>query len=335
MLVVADDNRISVTATDLEVELAAQSEFVVNESGRTTLPGRKLLDILRALPEAATVALTVKDNKAIIRCGRSRFSLAILPAADWPALDNFAADVHVQLPQKTLRTLIESTHFAMAQQDVRYYLNGLLLELRTDSIRAVATDGHRLALRDVTVNADLASHQQLIVPRKGIQELLRLLAIDGVDGDVELKLSSNHIQIQLNSIRFTSKLIDGKFPDYSRAIPAQSEQVVVANRVLLRNALARAAILANDNRGVRLLFDQGLLRIQANNPEQEQAEDEIEVDYHGPALEIGFNVTYLLDALGALSGEAVELYVTDSATSGLLCASEEPTGQYVISPMRL
>ncbi len=335
--------QVSLAATDLEVELSAHSALATAEDGRITLPGRKLLDILRALPDDAEISLGVEDQRAQLRCGRSRFALATLPADDMPTLDDFTraadrAEITLRLPQKDLRTLIERTHFAMAQQDVRYYLNGLLLEVGDGYLRAVATDGHRLALYDIPAQTGSDSGRQVIVPRKGVQELLRLLA-DTVrradETEVALNLSGNHIQIDLGNIRFTSKLIDGRFPDYQRAIPREGERVLVADRQLLRAALARAAILANENRGVRLQLEDWLLRVQANNPEQEEAVEEVEINYEGGPLEIGFNVSYLLDALGACNEELVKLFVQDGNSSCLIKAAEDTRGKYVISPMRL
>jgi DNA polymerase-3 subunit beta len=336
VLVVAEDDKLALTATDLEVELAAETALVIDEPGRITLPGRKLLDILRALPEAAAVALAVQGGgqRALLKSGRSRFSLTTLPAAELPTLESFAVEGQLRLPQTALRDLVERTHFAMAQQDVRYYLNGLLLEFRDNAIRAVATDGHRLALCEIEAVTDVPAIRQVIVPRKGIQELLRLLSGAG-DAEAQLHIGSNHIQADLGAIRFTSKLIDGKFPDYQRAIPQESARVAIADRAPLRDALARAAILANENHGVRLQLAQGLLRIQANNPEQEEAEEELEIVYQGEPLEIGFNVGYLLDALAVLQGESVKLFFSDAGSSCLLRAAEEPNSKCVISPMRL
>lgn len=333
VLVEAADGHLSLTATDLEVELSARDDIGCEAGGRTTLPGRKLLDILRALPEGTSVTLAVDDNRAQLRCGRSRFALATLPAEDMPALEDFTAEAVIRLPQQALRNLIERTHFAMAQQDVRYYLNGLLLETGDNSLRAVATDGHRLALCDVQAQSEAEAGRQVIVPRKGVQELMRLLADD--EAEVELKLGTNHIQIDLGNIRFTSKLIDGRFPDYQRAIPREGDTALVADRQLLRAALTRAAILANENRGVRLQLENWLLRLQANNPEQEEAVEEVEINYDGGSLEIGFNAGYMLDALGALEDELVKLFFQDTNSSCLIRAAEDESCRYVISPMRL
>jgi DNA polymerase-3 subunit beta len=249
-------------------------------------------------------------------------------------LEDLPFENEIQLPHTVLKWLIERTHFAMAQQDVRYYLNGLMIELSGEILRAVATDGHRLAYCEETVTVAAAVERQVIVPRKGVQELLRLLGEE--QDDAVIKLGANHIQAHLGNIRFTSKLIDGKFPDYQRVIPRESEHALIADRTVLRTALARTAILSSDKyRGVRLQADAWVLQLQAHNPEQEEAEEEVEVNYDGPALEIGFNVTYLLDALAALTGDNIKLSFTDANSSCLLQEAEEGNCKYVVMPMRL
>ena len=334
VLMTAKDRELTFTATDLEIELSARIELAIDELSEVTVPGRKLLDILRALPEGTTLSFSVEGDKALIRCGRSRFSLTTLPTADFPTLEDLPVEAHIQIPQRILKKLIERTHFAMAQQDVRYYLNGLLFEVGNDKLRAVATDGHRLAYCEVQTELEVPYSRQMIVPRKGIQELLRLLDKD--DAAAILQISINHIRVLLDDIRFTSKLIDGKFPDYQRVIPRESERMVSADRSVLRNALNRTAILSNEKyRGIRLQLEDHLLRIQAHNPEQEEAEEEVEVVYTGEPLETGFNVTYLLDACGALSGELVNFFFTDSNNSCLIQEAESQACKYVVMPMRL
>lgn len=334
VLVETDGEKLTFTATDLEVELSATNHLPIDESGQVTLPARKLFDILRALPEGAAIALALDGDKLLLRCGRSRFSLSTLPASEFPISESWSSDKCLRLSQRTLKTLIERTHFAMAQQDVRYYLNGLLLEVADNSIRTVATDGHRLAFNEASIEATGYDITQIIVPRKGVQELLRLLGDD--ESEVALSIDANHICAVLGDIRFTSKLIDGKFPDYHRVIPREGERVVLADRLTLRNALVRAAILSNDKyRGVRLQVENWLLRVQAHNPEQEEAEEEVEVNYDGDPLEIGFNVTYMLDALGALDSELVKLSFTDANSSCLIQEPEGSARRHVIMPMRL
>src|SRR6195256_3398813 len=230
--------QLSITATDLEVELVAATEVTVQDSGDITVPGRKFLDILRALPEKVSVALSVEGEKVVIRAGRSRFSLSTLPPTDFPVIDDINAQQTVQLPRKELLRLLEKTHFSMAQQDVRYYLNGMLLEIDGQLLRAVATDGHRLALCETALAAKAKTSQQVIVPRKGVLELQRVVTEEGV---AELAIGTNHVRAQIGEVRFTSKLIDGRFPEYSRVIPAAPASAIRADRDILRQALQRTA----------------------------------------------------------------------------------------------
>jgi DNA polymerase III subunit beta len=341
VLLVVRGQELSVTATDLEVELVARVPVdKVDSAGEVTVPGRKLLDICRALSDDASVQVQLDGDRLVIKSGRSRFVLGTLPAADFPVVDDVEAVQNLELSQVDLRQLLEKTQFAMAQQDVRYYLNGLMLEASGKTVRAVATDGHRLALCEVQVELQKASAkarkpegQQVIIPRKGVQELQRLLLGDGA---VVLAIGSNHVRATIGDIRFTSKLIDGRFPDYERVIPKPQGNVLRAGRDVLRQALQRAAILSNEKyRGVRLELADATLRIQANNPDQEEARDEIEVEYKGQALEIGFNVNYLLDALAAIDTEQVELGFVDANSSCLISSPGVVVARYVVMPMRL
>ena len=333
VLIIAQDDAVSVTATDLEVEMVAGADIVVGQSGEVTLPGRKLLDICRALKDKAKVELTVSGEKATVRSGRSRFTLATLPAGEFPVIEDINAQEQIVLTQASMHKLLEKTHFSMAHQDVRYYLNGLLLEIGKGHLRAVATDGHRLALCDVDAEGTATAGRQVIVPRKGVLELQRLV---GKEGDLNLAIGNNHIRAEVGDIRFTTKLIDGRFPDYQRVIPKLGENNITADREDLRQALYRAAILSNEKyRGIRMELSGGGLRIQAHNPEQEEAEEEIEVGYDGEAMEIGFNVNYLLDALDALDGETASFQVNDPSSSCLMWDDETPGCRYVVMPMRL
>ncbi|MBT8423228.1 MAG: DNA polymerase III subunit beta, partial [Gammaproteobacteria bacterium] len=306
VLLVAKDGELTVTATDLEVELSSTNPIdTVTAPGDITVPGRKLLDICRALEDGPDVKVSLKGDRVTVQSGRSRFVLSTLPAAEFPLIEDAAMDREFTMSQASLSHLLDRTHFSMAQQDVRYYLNGLLLETGGGKLRAVATDGHRLALSDTPLDGDGSAKNQVIVPRKGVLELQRLL--EG-DDEVQIALSDNHIRVVVGGIRFTSKLIDGRFPDYDRVIPDNEAYVLKADRDLLRHALQRAAILSNEKyRGVRLEFMAGKIKIQANNPDQEEAEEEVEVDYDGMDMEIGFNVNYLVDALNAVENSEVEL----------------------------
>lgn len=332
LLLSADQGKLSVTATDLEVELVATAEIKSGADGRLTVPGRKLLDICRSLPEGVTLTFSQDGDKLTVKAGRSRFVLATLPAADFPTIEELAEQQSLKLPQADLRRLLDKTHFSMAQQDVRYYLNGMLLETDGKMLRTVATDGHRLALCEMDL-PNKATGQQVIVPRKGVLELQRLL---GTEGDVEVTIGSNHIRAQIGDVRFTSKLIDGRFPEYSRVIPAASPKAVIADREILRAALHRTAILANEKyRGIRLALKKNSMTLQAHNPEQEEAEEQVEVTYKGDELEVGFNVGYLLDALAAVDGNEVEIGVTDGNSSCLVRAPGATSARYVVMPMRL
>ena len=336
ILVVVKDQSLSMTTTDLEVEMIAKTTLDDAESGDITIPARKFVDICRALPEGAniTVSLDVEKERVTVRSGKSRFNLTTLPVTDFPSVDEITPQYTFSLPQNVLKRLIEKTQFAMAQQDVRYYLNGLLLEISKGSVRSVATDGHRLALCGYECDVSPADTIQLIVPRKGIMELAKLL--EDTDRLVEVQVGSNHIKISLNDFIFTSKLIDGRFPDYDRVIPKNSDKKVVANRESMRQAMVRTSILSNEKyRGIRLRLKDGLLQAQANNPEMEEAEEDIEVNYQGTELEIGFNVSYLLDALGAVAEETVIMELGDANSSCVIHPQDDESCTYVIMPMRL
>jgi DNA polymerase-3 subunit beta len=333
VLLSARDEHLSITGTDLEVELVAKSSVSVQSGGDVTVPGRKLLDIFKALPEKTSVTLSTDGDRVTLKAGRSAFKLSSLPAAEFPLVDEINAQQTLTVSQGEFRRLIDKTHFSMAQQDVRYYLNGMLLETEGKSLRAVATDGHRLALCETELAARAKTAQQVIVPRKGVLELQRIL---GADGNLELAVGTNHVRAQIGNIRFTSKLIDGRFPEYGRVIPANPSKLVEADREVLRAALQRTAILSNEKyRGIRLVVKPDLLTLQAHNPEQEEAEDQIEVGYKGDELEVGFNVNYLLDALAAIDGEKVEIGLSDANSSCLIRSPGTTAARYVVMPMRL
>lgn len=334
MLLAVGKDGLSVTASDLEVELVARAEVAADDPGEVTVPGRKFLDIIRALPEGSKVSLSTERDRLVIKSGKSRFTLSTLPAREFPVIEDIQVQRQFTVPQKAIRQLIDRTAFAMAQQDVRYYLNGLLFEMNGPRLRSVATDGHRLALCDATEAGDFGAAHQVIVPRKGVLELQRLL--EDSDSPAKVEVGTNHIRVDLGTLKFTSKLIDGRFPDYERVLPKQGDKEVLADRVLLRDSLSRASILSNEKyRGIRLTLAKGLLKIQAHNPEQEEAEEELEVKYDGGDLEIGFNVTYLLDALGAVQGDGIRISLADSNSSCLIDAPGKPEARYVVMPMRL
>jgi DNA polymerase III subunit beta len=335
VLLVLEKGQLSLTGTDLEVELVGRVNVGAGaRDGEVTVPARKLMDICKALPDDATLKVDVDEGKAVIRHGRSRFSLSTLPASDFPSVEETAGTLEFSISQSVLKAMLDSTSFAMAQQDVRYYLNGLLVEVSADYLRVVATDGHRLAMHTEKMKVAGATKTQVIVPRKGILELSRLLS-DG-DENVSLVLGTNHIRARTKDFTFTSKLVDGKFPDYDRVLPKGGDKVLTAVRSDLRQALNRTAILSNEKfRGIRLMLANDELKILANNPEQEEAEEIISVEYKGPNLEIGFNVSYLVDVLGVLSTDSVQMILADSNSSVLIQATENSPSLYVVMPMRL
>ena len=334
VLIKASNEQLSLTATDLEIELIASIPLIVDEPGEITLPAKKLLDICKSLPNESEISIDVGTDKALIKSGRSRFTLATLPASDFPALDEISSVFDFMIPQNILKELIEKTSFAMAQQDVRYYLNGLMMEVASGVIRTVATDGHRLAYCEKNIDGDLADSKQVIIPRKGVSELQRLLS--NTDDMIKVVLGNNHIQCELSNQRFTSKLIDGRFPDYKRVMPGSEGNVFTADKESLKSALIRASILSNEKyRGIRITMNNNLLKLQAQNPDQEEADIEVEVDYTGDPLEIGFNVVYMLDVLNTSNNTVVQGIIKDSNSSCLMGFPDEPQAKYVIMPMRL
>ena len=335
ILLVLDGNQLSMTGTDLEVELIGRVEIESGfQSGEVTVPARKLMDICKSLPDSASLKMELDDNKLIIRSGRSRFTLSTLPPSDFPSAEESSEAIEFSISQERLKEMLDSTSFAMAQQDVRYYLNGLLFEVSPNYLRVVATDGHRLAMdtEDMATSADKTI--QVIVPRKGILELARLLGEGG--GSVNIVIGSNHIRAKTANFTFTSKLIDGKFPDYDRVLPKGGDKKIIADRNELRLSLSRTAILSNEKfRGIRLTLLDDEIKILANNPEQEEAEEIVVVEYKGESLEIGFNVSYLIDVLTVLDTETVQVIVSDSNSSGLIQGADGSSALYVVMPMRL
>ncbi|MBF8635144.1 DNA polymerase III subunit beta [Pseudomonas fulva] len=335
VLLVVQGQQLSLTGTDLEVELVGRVQLEEPaEPGEITVPARKLMDICKSLPSDVLIDIKLDEQKLLVKAGRSRFTLSTLPANDFPTVEEGPGSLTCNLEQSKLRRLIERTSFAMAQQDVRYYLNGMLLEVSRNTLRAVSTDGHRLALCSMSAQIEQDDRHQVIVPRKGILELARLLTEP--EGMVSIVLGQHHIRATTGEFTFTSKLVDGKFPDYERVLPKGGDKLVIGDRQALREAFSRTAILSNEKyRGIRLLLAAGQLKIQANNPEQEEAEEEISVDYDGSSLEIGFNVSYLLDVLGVMTTEQVRLILSDSNSSALLQEAGNDDSSYVVMPMRL
>lgn len=333
-LVQVQNGQLSLTGTDLEVEMISRAAVEDAQDGETTIPARKLFDIVRALPDGSRVTVSQSGDKVTVQAGRSRFTLATLPANDFPSVDEVEATERVAVPEASLKELIERTAFAMAQQDVRYYLNGLLFDLRDDTLRCVATDGHRLALCETALEGGAGTKRQIIVPRKGVTELQRLL--EGGDRELELEVARSHVRVKRDDVTFTSKLIDGRFPDYEAVVPIGADREVKIDRESLRAALQRAAILSNEKyRGVRVEVSPGQLKISAHNPEQEEAQEEVEADTKVSDLAIGFNVNYLLDALSALRDEFVVIQLRDANSSALVRESSSEKSRHVVMPLRL
>lgn len=325
---------LTLTGTDLEVEIVTKLGTKAKGMESITLPARKLLDICRALPEAAPIDLRKDGDKVVIKSGKSRFSLLTLPASDFPSIQTSQWDLTVKMSQGNLRRLLIQTHFCMAQQDMRYFLNGLLFEFGSNRLRVVGTDGHRMAVSDAVLENSANTPRQAIVPRKGVHEISRLL--EETDDTVEISLNQNHIQVRADGFTFTSKLIDGKYPDYAKVIPASQSKIIHLGREIIREALSRAAILSNEKyRGVRLVLGDKTLKISAHNPEQEEAQEEISTDYSGEPIEIGFNVGYMIEAISALQGDKVVLGMSDANSSCTISGPEAKAPLYVIMPMRL
>ena len=334
LLVQVNSEGVSFTGTDLEVEMVARTAAEDLVDGEVTIPARKLFDICRALPDGVRVKVEQSGERVSVSAGRSRFTLATLPAGEFPVIDNIDLVERVTLPEATLKELMGRTAFAMAHQDVRYYLNGLLLDLREQSLRCVATDGHRLAMSETQLQGEVSARRQIIIPRKGMLELQGLF--EAGEGTVDLEFGRNHLRLRRGGVTFTSKLIDGRFPDYEAVIPIGADKDVRVHREDLRSALQRAAILSNEKyRGVKLEVSPNKLRIVAHNPEQEEAVEEVEARTGVAELSVGFNVNYLMDALGALGGEEILLSLRDAQSSCLLRKVDSDDTRHVVMPLRL
>lgn len=334
LLMSVGKSQVKLTGTDMEVELIVTFPFECDQEAEFTLPARKMLDICRALPDAAILDVTTDKDRVTLKSNKSRFTLATLPAKEFPLTEISSFQATLTISQGELKNLLEDTMFAMAQQDVRYYLNGLLLEVNANTLRAVATDGHRLALKEVKRDTGINEQKQVIIPRKGVIEISRLLGSS--DKPAEIMIGTNHIRVNIDGLQFTSKLIDGKFPDYERVIPKDTGTPLYANKEALRLSLTRASILSNEKyRGVRIQLKPNSLKALTHNPDQEEAEEELEVKYSGEEMEIGFNVTYLLDAINAIKTEQIIMTAASPDSSCLLTPEDQEDCKYVVMPMRL
>ena len=334
LLVSVQGSRVSFTGTDLQLEMIASAEVAEAVDGEVTVPARKLVDICRALPDGSTVTVEQQGERVTVKAGRSRFTLATLPASEFPVTEAREINDVLELPEGVFKDLIDRVSFAMAVQDVRFYLNGMLFDLREGSLRAVATDGHRLA----TCQADLPGHsgteRQILLPRKAVLELQRLL--EGGADILRLEFGRSHMRLGRTDFQFTSNLIDGRFPDYEAVMPIGADKQVLVDRDLLRSALSRAAILSNEKyRGVRLEIAPEQLRIVAHNSEQEEAVEELGAQANADNLQISFNVGYMLEALASLRGEQVELKLRDGNSSCLITDAGDSRARHVVMPMRM
>ncbi len=334
ILLEVEQGQLRLTGTDTEIELvvqvALQGDF---QEGAVTLPGRKAVDWLKQLKPGVTIQVKLEEQRVVFKSGRSSSRVATLPAGDFPNLQDSISLQTLELDAQKLKKLIDKTAFAMAQQDVRYYLNGMLLDIRPEVLRMVSTDGHRLALCDMSIDT-LDQRQQAIIPRKAVLELSRLLGEN--QGTVTLQLGQHHLRVLMDQVIFTTKLIDGRFPDYERVLPRDGDKYVLAHREELRAALLRVSVLCNEKfRGLRLSLRSGELELVANNAEQEEAEERVAVDYSGAELEIGFNVGYLLDVLAALEEPHILLTLGGQNSSLLLQEQESRDATYVVMPMRI
>lgn len=335
LLVAVSENTVELTATDLEIELIAKVNLEsAAEPGKLTIPAKKFFDIFKSLPDGAAVEIKSEQaEKITVKSGKSRFTLSGLPATDFPTMETQLGQVKIQVSHKILATIIRKTSFAMAQQDVRYFLNGMLLEVSEKTLRGVATDGHRLALASEEIEGH-AGVNQVIVPRKTIMELLRIL--EPSDQNLTIIFGTHFIRVAMADLTLTSKLVDGRYPDYNRVIPTTGKNILIASKEALKHSLQRTAILSNEKyRGVRLSVGNNVLKLVANNPEQEEAEDELEVAYVGQEIEVGFNISYLLDVLNVLESENVKVSLTNNVSSILLNDPDNAKAVYVVMPIRL
>jgi DNA polymerase-3 subunit beta len=328
------DGGLHVTATDLEMQITAVADIPGKDGQATTVAARKLQDLLRALPDGSILNVEAAGNKMTVRAGRSRFNLQTMAAGDYPRISLGTEQLQtLSLPQKDLRALFALAEFAMAQQDIRYYLNGMLLVVDQASLQAVATDGHRLSWASLAVPGSY-TRQEVILPRKTVLELGKLLADS--EEPVTLDILANQVRFRFGNVELVSKVVDGKFPDYNRVIPSGYTKLLELDRLELLSALQRAAILSNEKfRGVRVVLSDGELKIICTNAEQEEAEEVLEVPYKGESLDIGFNITYLLDVLQNLGSERVRLGFGDANSSALVSMPDRDDYKYVVMPMRI
>ena len=334
LLLEAKDNSIQLTTTDLEMQISLTIKAALQETLSTTISAKKFLDICRSLPEGIDIDLMSKDNRMTVKAGKSRFNLQTLPAADYPVMTKTNGDaIQIQLPQIQLKRLLKQVEFAMAQQDIRYYLNGLLLEVNENKLNLVGTDGHRLSFTSATLNKTYEK-ADVILPRKTVIELIKLL--EDNDEEVMIEIATGQVNFAFGDMRLISKVIDGKFPDYHRVIPTEHTKTFTANRQAILTAMQRASILSNEKyRGIRMVLSEDNIKLISTNTEQEEAEEELEISYKQDSLDIGFNVTYLIDVLNNTQQESINFSFADANSSCLITIQEDNDYKYVVMPMRI
>ena len=334
LLIDAKKNQIHLTATDLEMQISLSVESATDADFSTTIAAKKLLDICRSLPDSAEINMATSESRITLKAGKSRFNLQTLPAADYPVMTKTqGVSTLVTIDQRQLKELLKQVEFAMAQQDIRYYLNGLLFEVTGNRLNIVGTDGHRLSFTSTELKQNYEK-QEIILPRKTVIELIKLL--DDSEEDVQIEMSANQVNFSFANIRLISKIIDGKFPDYNRVIPVGHKNSFTTNRVGVLLAMQRASILSNEKyRGIRMVISENNLKLISTNSDQEEAEEELEVSYQGDALDIGFNVTYLIDVLNNANSEDITFSFSDANSSCLVTVPNKPDYKYVVMPMRI
>ena len=334
LLLEGNQGKLTFTATDLEMQISTHIETEIADDFQITISAKKLFDITRALPDESKMDIQIEESKVLVKAKKSRFNLQTLPPKDYPVMKKEEKDtVDLKLSQKEFKTLLKQVDFAMAQQDIRYYLNGLLIEVKDNNINIVGTDGHRLSFTSLKLK-NPTHPAQVIVPRKTIVELTKLL--NDTEDQLEISFTKNQVNFKFNEIDLITKVIDGKFPDYSRVIPQGHNNVFNVDRSLLLDSMLRASILSNDKyRGIRMVLEEGNLKLVSNNSEQEQAEEELEINYKGEKIDIGFNVTYLIDVLTNIQSDKLTIAFNDSSSSCLVTIPDNEKYKYVVMPMRI
>jgi DNA polymerase III subunit beta len=334
LLLEAKQNKIHLTATDLEMQISLSVESATSNDFSTTISAKKLLDICRSLPDNSDINMATNDSRITVKAGKSRFNLQTLPAADYPVMTKTQSQgTVVTIPQRQLKELLKQVEFAMAQQDIRYYLNGLLVEVVANRLNIVGTDGHRLSFTSTELK-DNYEKQDVILPRKTVIELIKLL--DDSEEDVNIEIANNQVNFSFGNIKLISKVIDGKFPDYNRVIPTGHQNTFTTERLGVLLAMQRASILSNEKyRGIRMVLSNNNLKLISTNSDQEEAEEELEITYGSDVLDIGFNVTYLIDVLNNTNSEQVTFSFADANSSCLITLPNNPDYKYVVMPMRI